>query len=179
MFKITNTDIIKYFESLKLKAYNATAYEKSVGKFTIGYGHVITGMETSVTIGKPGQTISEYTISKEEAEELLLEDVNKVAAMVHIRYPFLYQYLTEKQMNAIGSFVYNIGIGNFAKSKVLEKILDNDIIGAAEYFKSFTKQNGKRLLGLVRRRAAEKYYYLNADDYTVHIPKDPAEYLGI
>jgi lysozyme len=56
--------------------------------------------------------------------------------------------------------VFNIGEGNFAKSTLLKKINAHDYLGASAEFLKWSKANGKVMLGLTRRRAAERDHFL-------------------
>lgn len=49
----------------------------SPGYYVIGYGHVISGTEKSLKIGNVGDHISSFRITKEEAESLLMEDLER------------------------------------------------------------------------------------------------------
>ncbi len=128
-------DLIKRFEGLRLSAYKCPA-----DVWTIGYG---------TTAGvKPGQTIT-----KERAEELLREDVERFEAQVLrlVKVP-----LTQGQHDALVSFVYNLGAGNLSNSTLLRLLNSGDYKGAAAQFDRWTKAGGKELPGLVKRRAAER-----------------------
>lgn len=56
---------------------------------------------------------------------------------------------------------YNIGLGNFQRSTVRQKILREDWENAAEAFLAWSKAGGKVLKGLLRRREAEKALFLS------------------
>ena len=128
-------DLIKSFEGLRLSAYKCPA-----DVWTIGWGTT-----AGVT---PGQTIT-----KERAEELLREDVKRFEAQVLrlVKVP-----LTQGQLDALTSFVYNLGAGNLSNSTLLRLLNAGDYKGAAAQFDRWTKAGGKVLAGLVRRRAAER-----------------------
>jgi lysozyme len=126
--------LIKSFEGLKL-----TAYQDSVGVWTIGYGHT-TGV-------RKGQTIT-----AEEAEQFLLEDLTEACTKVEelVKVPVL-----DNAFAALVSFVFNVGWWNFAKSTLLKKLNAFDYSGAAKEFLRWNKTDGKVLAGLTRRRKAE------------------------
>jgi lysozyme len=127
-------DMIKGFEG-----FRSTAYKCLAGVWTIGYGHT-----KNV---KPGQQITE-----EEAERVLRCDLKKAESAVseYVKVP-----LTVSQKDALVSFVYNVGRGNFSKSTLLKKLNECDYTGAAEEFKRWTKAGGKHSPGLENRRAKE------------------------
>lgn len=134
-------EFIKKHEGLRLKAYLCPA-----GKPTIGYGH---------TEGvKPGQTITE-----EEAEQLLREDLIVVENEINKHN----LDINQNQFDALVSFVYNVGVGNFRTSTLLKKIkTDPNDKTIANEFKRWVYSNGKKLPGLAKRREEEaKLYFLN------------------
>ena len=128
--------LIRDFEGCELKAYKCPA-----DVLTIGYGH--TGAD--VTEG--------MTITKEQAELLLDEDLGKVSKQVE---SVLEVDVNQNQFDAICSFVFNLGIGNFKKSTLLKKLAKSDFDGAAKEFLKWDKAGGKRLNGLTLRRQAEQ-----------------------
>jgi len=66
---------------------------------------------------------------------------------------------TQHQFDAMVSFAYNVGLGNFGSSTLLRKHKAGDYAGAAAEFARWNKAAGKVLPGLVRRRAAEAALY--------------------
>lgn len=131
-------ELIKRFEGLRLKAYLCPA-----GKPTIGYGHT-----KDVKLGD--------VITEEEAEQLLREDL--IAVENEINKHNL--NLNQNQFDALVSFVYNVGIGNFRSSTLLKKIKANpNDESIANEFKRWVYSNGKRLPGLVKRREEEAELY--------------------
>ena len=136
----TGIDIIKKFEGLKLKAYLCPA-----GKPTIGYGHTY-----GVKLGR--------TISKAEADVLLDHDYQDALNAVEelIKVP-----LTENQLGALSSFVFNLGRGKLIGSTLRKKLNQGDYKGAAEEFDKWVYAGGVKLNGLVARRAAEKELFLS------------------
>ncbi len=133
-------DLIKQFEGLRL-----TAYKDPVGIWTIGYGH--TGNV------KPGQTIT-----RAKAEQLLKSDTGWAQAAVrkYVKVP-----LTQGQFDALTSFTYNCGAGALQSSTLLKKLNAKDYAGAQKEFGKWVNAGGKKLAGLVRRRAAEAAMFGN------------------
>lgn len=128
-------ELIKHFEGCKLKAYLCPA-----GIPTIGYGH---------TKG----VFLDQTITQEQADKLLEEDFNDsekwVQTLVRVT-------LKLNQLEALTSFVFNVGPTNFKNSTLLKKLNLNDFTGAANEFDKWVFAAGKKLDGLIARRAAEK-----------------------
>ncbi len=133
--------LIKRFEGLRLKAYLCPA-----GKPTIGYGHT-----KDVKLGD--------VITEEEAEQLLLEDLIVVENEINKHN----LDINQNQFDALVSFVYNVGVGNFRTSTLLKKIkTDPNDKTIANEFKRWVYGGGKILPGLVRRRKEEaNLYFLN------------------
>ena len=134
--------LIKEFEGLRLKAYKCPG-----GVWTIGYGH---------TAGvKSGMVITEA-----QAEEYLKADL-----IVFERYlNGLGLALNQNQFDALVSFIYNVGTGNFSSSTLLRKVRanpqDNSIM---DEFLRWVYSKGRVLPGLQRRRLAEMKLYFSND----------------
>jgi lysozyme len=132
-------DLIKRFEGLKLESYLCPAKI-----WTIGYGHT-------------GKTVIEgLKITETEAEMLLGIDLDRFERFLN----GLYLRLNQNQFDALISFIYNIGNGNFLKSTMLKKIkIDPDDLSIRIEFNKWTKAKGKTLTGLITRRNAEAELY--------------------
>ena len=131
-------NLIKKYEGLQLKAY-----KDPVGIWTIGYGH--TGRDV-----KPGKVIT-----KAEAERLLKKDLRKFERQVNRR---VTRKLNRNQFDALVSFTFNVGAGNFASSTLLKKLNKGDFKGAANEFLKWDKAGDplRVLPGLARRRMEER-----------------------
>lgn len=128
-------DLIKEFEGFMAKAYKCPA-----GVYTIGYGHTAGVKEGDV-------------ITKERANDLLQNDVAWAEKSVErmVKMP-----LGGNQFAALVSLVYNIGSGNFQKSRVLQFLNKFQATDACSAFADHVFAGGKKLKGLVRRREAEQ-----------------------
>lgn len=88
-----------------------------------------------------------------QCEELLMQDATYagrgVAKGVKVK-------LTQGQYDALVSFVFNLGETQFYKSTLLRKINAGDCWGAGKEFDRWVFAKGKRLKGLVVRRADER-----------------------
>ena len=132
---IRGIKLIKDFESLRLKAYRCPA-----GVWTIGYGH---------TAGvRPHDTIDEL-----EAERLLVNDLIPIEELV-IREC---DSINQNQLDALVSFVFNVGISAFLRSTLLRCVKANPNI--RNEFARWNKAKGVLLAGLIRRRRAEANLY--------------------
>lgn len=139
-------DLIKQFEGLRLKAY-----KDSVDIATIGYGSTrIDGRR--VRIGEK--------ITKEKAEQLLLSDVLRISDTLNR----LNLNLNQNQFDALISFIYNVGIGNFKISTMYKLLKEGLYEDAAKEFLRWNKAGGKVLSGLTKRRLAEQKLFLTPID---------------
>lgn len=133
-------DLIKNFEGCRLTAYRCPA-----NILTIGYGH--TGSDV----------VTGQKITQEQAEKLLKSDLlvhcNNVSRLVKVP-------LTQNQFDALVSFEFNVGYGNFASSTMLKLLNQKKYREAAAQFDRWIYANRKVLAGLVKRRAAEKTLFL-------------------
>jgi lysozyme len=131
-------DLIKKYEGFIPKAYMCPA-----GKWTIGYGHTLNVKSTDV-------------ISLDEAEYFLKKDVEFAENEVN-RHNL---NINQNQFDALVSFVFNLGVGNFARSTLLKKIKSNPNDSTIrEEFERWVYGGGKVLKGLVRRRKEEADLY--------------------
>ena len=86
--------------------------------------------------------------------------------------------LTQNQVDALGSFIYNVGPGNFARS-VLPALNAGDYEGAtaemAQYSKGRNQRTGElaALRGLVRRRREEIALFNAPEGSTALLPSGP------
>ena len=137
--------LIKQFEDCKL-----TAYQDSVGVWTIGYGW------TQPVDGKPIR--AGMTIKQETAERLLKTGLvsyeSDVSRLVKVG-------LTQGQFDALVSFTYNLGARSLSTSTLLRKLNAGDYAAAADEFLRWNKAGGKALNGLTRRREAERALFLS------------------
>ena len=135
-------DLIKHFEGVKLKSY-----QDSVGVWTIGYGSTL-GIKEGVEI------------SEQEAEDLLIHDISRFESGVSdlINVP-LYQH----EYDALVSFSFNLGSGALQRSTMRSLINNRRYEGAAEEFGKWVYAGGNILLGLQRRRDAERLMFLGED----------------
>ncbi|RNM07715.1 lysozyme [Dickeya undicola] len=145
--QISNNGItlISKFEGRRL-----TAYQDSVGVWTIGYGW------TQAVDGKPVRRGMQIDLPT--AERLLrcgvVQYEQAVNQLVKVK-------LTQGQFDALVSFTYNLGIRSLSTSTLLKKLNAGDIAGAADEFQKWNRAGGKILAGLVARRAAERELFLS------------------
>lgn len=141
---------IKSFEGCYLTAYDdlqpkvkLTPNTPIKGTLTIGWGH--TG---NVKIGQ--------TITREQADYLLVNDLKRYIAYTNDEgFVPMTKRLNQNQFDALVSFCYNCGPSNLKKlcyNYSISDIPKNIIL--------YNKSKGNLLMGLVRRRQAEKELFL-------------------
>lgn len=141
------TAVVSYYEG-----YKPTAYRDPVGIPTICYGHTATA--------RMGQTLSQ-----ERCTELLQADLGHAFSAVDRRTQV---DLPPPTRAALASFVYNVGEGAFARSTLLRKLNAGDLRGACHELSRWVYAGGRKLNGLVKRRATERELCLKG------IEQDPA-----
>lgn len=129
------TAVVSFYEG-----YEPTAYRDPVGIPTICYGHT-----AAVRMGQ--------TLSQVECTALLQQDLGDAFAVVDRRAKV---ELSAPTRAALASFVYNVGAGNFARSTLLRKLNAGDLRGACHELSRWVYAGGRRLNGLVKRRATER-----------------------
>ena len=135
-------NLIKEFESFKSKPYLCPS-----GVPTIGYG------STYYPDGKK-VTLQDKEITEQKASEILEyiankdfgNNINKV-----VKVP-----LNQNQFDALVSFAYNVGNGNFNSSTLLRWLNQGNYKEASMQLLRWDKSKGIVLNGLARRRKAEK-----------------------
>ena len=131
--------LTEQFEGCNLTAYPDPA--TGGDPWTIGYGH--TGSDVHPNM----------TITQQQAEELLMKDVQKASQAVNSK---VHTDITQDEFDALVDFVFNVGAGNFAGSTLLKKINEGDMEGAAHEFEKWDMAAGKHMAGLLKRRQAEE-----------------------
>ena len=125
---------IKEFEG-----FSNTAYSDAVGVYTCGWGHV------------KGVTAT-TRCTRSEAEQWLREDLAPIEAYLNT----IPEVDTQGKYDALCSFIFNLGMGNFKSSTLLKKIkagAPTEEIQAE--FKRWVYAKKKVLKGLVKRREWE------------------------
>ena len=128
------------------EGYRSTAYQDSGGVWTIAYGR------TSGVY--PGQTTN-----RAQALRWLAQDLREASAAVkrNVRVK-----LTVRERIATISFVFNVGEGGLQSSTFLRELNAGNKRRAADALRLWVKDAaGNTLLGLQRRRAAERWLFIH------------------
>jgi lysozyme len=130
--------LIKQWEGLR-----TTAYRDTGGVLTIGYGHT-SDATYPVKLG--------MVVTEAKAEEMLRYDLSEAEETVErlVKVP-----LNDNQFATLVSFVFNLGEPQFSTSTLLKKLNAGDYGAVPAELARWVHDNGKKIDGLVNRRAAE------------------------
>jgi GH24 family phage-related lysozyme (muramidase) len=131
--------LIKAFEGIRLEAYL-----DAVNVPTIGYGHT-----KDVFLG--------MTITQAKAEELLRQDIAEFEIAVE---DAVQVKINDNQFSALVSFCFNLGAGSLLQSTLLRLLNAEKLREASLEFPRWNQAGGQELLGLTRRRMAERALFL-------------------
>jgi lysozyme len=120
------------------------AYLDPVGIPTICNGHT-----RGVKIGQRK--------TENECQQLLREDASAAGQAIA---KCTTARLTQEQYDALVSFTFNVGGAAYCKSTLARKLNAGNCEGAAKEFDKWVMAKGRKLPGLVKRRAAEKAMFL-------------------
>ena len=131
--------LIREFEGCKLEAYL-----DSVGIPTIGVGHT-----AGVKMGD--------ICTQDQADTWLRTDVQVAVRCVANSVTGV---LSQGQIDALTSFVFNLGCGALRNSSLLRMLNAGHDDAAAQQFERWNHAGGRVLAGLTARREAEKELFL-------------------
>lgn len=138
-------NLCKTFEGFRSKPYLCPA-----GVPTIGYG------STRYLNGRK-VTLKDAPVDKSTAEALLDRELMRCIAGMIRHCPVL---LTESpdKLGAIADFCYNLGVGRLQCSTLRRRINQRNWQGAIKELNRWVYGGGRKLRGLVMRRAAESKF---------------------
>lgn len=141
-------NLIKKEEGLRLKAYPDPA--TGGDPITIGYGSTRYEDGSKIKLGD--------VITEERATYLLRLDVaRRCIVLASLVAP---TRINQNQVDALLSFIYNVGIGAFEKSTLLKKVKTNPFDQSIRTeFMKWKRAGGKVLPGLEKRRIQEANLY--------------------
>ena len=156
-------ELIKRYESLHdgdLRKLGLQPKQDPIGIWTCGYGHGLKDINGKWLKGLEGyQRMLEIypdleTITEEEANNLLKEDLEIFESQLNS----LNLKLQQHQYDALISFIFNCGFGNFLSSTLLRRIRGS-FGSVSDAFLMWNKSDGKVLKGLTNRRNTEAVLY--------------------
>ncbi|MGQ7245471.1 lysozyme [Salinicola sp. V024] len=127
--------IVPWFEGTEMQSY-----QDAVGVWTVCTGHT-------------GDVTAGMTATPAQCEAFLRSDLGVALSAVD---DLVTVDIPETTRASLGSFVFNVGRGAFAGSTLLKKLNAGDIVGACNQLPRWVYAGGKRLRGLVTRRAEER-----------------------
>ena len=154
------------------EGYRDKPYLCSASMWTIGWGHVLYQDQIKYPLlaknGYSGMLRKDYPLkpednriwSKDELVNIFKDDLVSFERGVLRFAPNLDNPEHQHKFDACVAFSFNVGLGNFQRSTIRQKILREEWNEAAEAFMQWTKAGGKVLKGLVRRRDAERQLFL-------------------
>lgn len=140
-------NLIKEAEGLRLVAYRCPA-----GVPTIGWGHT-----KDVRMGQ--------RITQAMAEDMLVEDIAPIERTLNgLKINF-----RQEQFDALVSWIFNLGAGNFKSSTMYKRILadakDEEI---TDSLIKWTYSGKQQLPGLMKRRVAEANLFIGYERYKIN-----------
>lgn len=138
------TAVVKRIEGFFAHPYDDNGAQPG-GTWTLGYGSIVDAQGQRVTPQTP-------SITEAEAEQLLRRDMAGAARDVRQR---VQVPLRTCEAAALISWVYNLGAGNLAKSTLLLRLNANRKSEVPAEMRKWIMQEGRPVLGLLRRRWAE------------------------
>lgn len=141
----TMQTMIKQWEGLRLTAYRCPG-----GVLTIGYGH--TGNDV----------VAGMTITPRQADDLFAADIalcaRTLAAMLEAD---AIAPMPQNRFDALASLAFNIGTNGLRRSTLWRKLRNGrPVREIAAEFNRWVFAGGRKVPGLVSRRAAESKFYL-------------------
>lgn len=146
------TAVVKRIEGFFAHPYDDNGAQPG-GTWTIGYGTIVDAQGHRVTPQTPA-------ITEAEAEQLLRRDMAGAARDVQQR---VQVPLLTCEAAALISWVYNLGAGNLAKSTLLLRLNANRKSEVPAEMRKWIMQEGRPMLGLLRRRWAEAAIFTGMD----------------
>ncbi|MGM9513514.1 lysozyme [Roseateles sp. DB2] len=146
------TAVVKRIEGFFAQPYDDNGAQPG-GTWTIGYGTIVDAQGHRVTPQTP-------PITEAEADQLLRRDMAGAAQDVQQR---VLVPLRSCEAAALISWVYNLGAGNLAKSTLLLRLNANRKSEVPAEMRKWIMQEGRPVLGLLRRRWAEAAIFAGMD----------------
>lgn len=155
-------ELIKKFEGCKLTAYADPASELGRALFKGVSGAALTGLKGApytIGYGSTQGVIKGLVWTQDQAESALLKHVTEVVESILKISPTL----SGNRLDAVTSFVYNLGIGSYKSSTLCKLISKNNWKDAAEQFVLWDMAGGEVMTGLLRRRNCERDLFMSQE----------------
>lgn len=149
--------MIRHHEGVRQRAYRCPAL-----LWTIGVGHVLYPEQGKLPLDQRMGVLlkpeDDRLFSMEEVNGILAADLHRFELGVERFCPVI---LTQGQFDALVSFSFNVGLGTLQRSTLRQKVLKNNMEGAAEELLKYCMAGGKPLKGLQNRRKDERALFLS------------------
>ena len=132
--------------------------DRVLGTLSIGYGHTGADVHIGLVWTQAQADAAQITdlASAEDAVQAALDEG-------HVR-------MTDNQFGATTDFVFNCGAREFARSTARKLIVAGKLDAVPAEFQRFIYSKGKKMAGLVTRRAKESLLYDTPDTATITLP---------
>ncbi len=125
-------------------------YNDPGGNCSVGIGHLV---HLGQCDGRESEIPFQNGISQEQAEDLFRRDLDETAG--YVRY-YVQVPLTQYEFDALTSFAFNVGPGNFGASSVLGRVNQGDYGSVPDEMNRYVLDtNGTTQPGSVTRRQQE------------------------
>lgn len=149
--------MIRHHEGVRQRSYRCPAL-----LWTIGVGHVLYPEQGKLPLDQRMGVLlkpeDDRLFSMEEVNGILAADLHRFELGVERFCPVI---LTQGQFDALVSFSFNVGLGTLQRSTLRQKVLKNNMEGAAEELLKYCMAGGKPLKGLQNRRKDERALFLS------------------
>lgn len=136
------------------EGFEEKVYKDSAGLDTIGVGHLITKPEKNAGAITINGTAVAYAngLTKQQVLDLLGQDLDRFEKAVNDNVKVS---LSQNQFDALVSFSFNVGGGNFRSSTLLRLLNEGKYDEVPAQLRRWNKAGGKVVQGLVNRRENE------------------------
>jgi GH24 family phage-related lysozyme (muramidase) len=157
-FSQDGIDFLKGWESEVKEEGKHVLYDDDAGYCTIGYGHLVGGKKSCESISATTPQNFKDGLSDADAEELFEEDLSGFVSHIQSKVTVdLHQY----EFDALVSFSFNVGKGNFSSSTMLKKLNNSKYDEVPAEFPRWNKSGGVVMNGLTKRRNREADIFKN------------------
>lgn len=152
MYELTKAgrDLLIESEGIEL-----SVYQDINGNDTIGIGHLVTDQEKLsgvVSIGGTDVGIYDTKLTEQQVYRLFAQDIAVRVEQLNTLLSDAKVKLTQDQFDALFSFYYNLGYGNFTGSSAWEAIKKGELHKVPAAIRLWNKSRGKYHAGMAARR---------------------------
>ena len=103
-------------------------------------------------------------ITQEQAEQMLVDELHEYESYIN---KYVTVALSQNQLDALVSWVYNLGPANLRASTMLKVLNSGEYEDVPAQMKRWNKAGGKVLEGLIRRREAEACLFVGKEWFEI------------